>query len=52
MPTKQDPKDDIRPDLSEETPAAPRSGAGDDIMPLLPFGEDPGTIDVDDPPVE
>jgi hypothetical protein len=58
MPTESDPKTDIRPpdpEPTEPAPAAPRSGASDaddGALPLLPFGEDPGTIGVDDRSVE
>ncbi|MFL5263896.1 MAG: hypothetical protein ACJ79R_01950 [Anaeromyxobacteraceae bacterium] len=50
-----DPQQDIRPATDDETPAAPRSGATDEEanpMPVVPFGEDPGTLGVDDPTIE
>jgi hypothetical protein len=59
VPNPNDPQQDIRPPTEpatgDETPAAPRSGASDEEVtrfPVVPFGEDPGTIGVDDPTVE
>lgn len=53
MPTPNDPQQEIRPPTDDEKPAAPRSGATDEeVNPVVPFGEDPGTLGVDDPTVE
>ena len=53
MPNPNDPQQDIHPPTDEEKPAAPRSGtAEEEVTPMVPFGEDPGTLGVDDPTVE
>jgi hypothetical protein len=53
MPNPNEPQQDIRPATEEENPAAPRSGAPDEeANPVVPFGEDPGTLGADDPTVE